>query len=153
MSLLGAAILGYVGYKIFVEDKSNNCVTEQRTSNQLSETEIKQTIKSKVEYSPKFQGPIYSSVAGVTFNGRQYYVSKCYTGQQLRLVRDRFNSHDKNAIGVYAGANQIGFIKKELAATLAPIIDAGKELEAVVERVTGGGGYNYGVNIKITERV
>lgn len=95
---------------------------------------------------------IYTKVSGVTFEGRQGYIKNCYPGQQLKLIRDLNNIYDKNAIAIYSDKNQLGFVKKELALKLAPIIDNGIEVEGIVEQVTGGGGYIYGLNIKIVKK-
>ena len=91
----------------------------------------------------------HTKVVGVTFEGRQRYVKECYVGQSLDLVRDKMNPYDSNAIAVYAGNNQVGFISKELASKLAPQMDQGKVFSCEVSEVTGGGQNNYGLNIKI----
>lgn len=94
----------------------------------------------------------FTKVAGVTFENRQSYVRMCYQGQKLELVRDKYNAYDRNAIAVYAGNNQVGFISKELAADLAPRIDNGTVYECYVESVTGGGDKVYGLNIKLIKK-
>ena len=93
----------------------------------------------------------YTKVVGVTFEGRQEYVKQCREGQALDLVRDKFNPYDQNAIAVYAGNHQVGFISKEIAAKMATQMDSGKLYTCEVSTVTGGGGRYYGLNIKITE--
>ena len=94
----------------------------------------------------------HSKIAGVTFNGRQAVVQKLRTGERLSLIRERANPHDRNAIAVYSRAQQVGYIKRELAAKLAPKIDQGAEYRCTVAAVTGGNSHNYGVNI-LLERV
>ncbi|MSS11744.1 hypothetical protein FYJ38_24365 [Clostridium sp. WB02_MRS01] len=91
----------------------------------------------------------YTKVVGVTFNNRQQYVKQCYNGQQLDLVRDKFNPYDKNAIAIYAGDNQVGFLSKELAQKLAPKMDVGTKFDCYVKSLTGGIDNNYGLNIRI----
>ena len=91
----------------------------------------------------------YTKVVGVTFNNRQQYVKQCYNGQQLDLVRDKFNPYDKNAIAIYAGDNQVGFLSEELAQKLAPKMDSGIIYECFVECVTGDTHNINGLNIKI----
>ncbi|CUX42714.1 HIRAN domain protein [Clostridium sp. C105KSO15] len=92
----------------------------------------------------------YTKVAGVTYDNRQQYVKQCYNGQQLDLVRDKFNPYDKNAIAIYAGDNQVGFLSKELAQKLAPKMDSGIIYECFVECVTGETHNINGLNIKIS---
>ena len=94
----------------------------------------------------------YTKVVGVTQEkNRQLYASRCYIGQELELIRERTNPHDSNAIAVYAGNHQLGYIKKEIAAQLAGRIDNGRQYLCYVEHVTGGGDMFWGVNIKIVE--
>jgi hypothetical protein len=57
-------------------------------------------------------------------------------GAELTLRRDRDNEHDDNAIAVHpaGGGEQLGWVPRELAAELAPELDAGKAWSAVVLR-------------------
>jgi HIRAN domain len=57
-------------------------------------------------------------------------------GRALELRRDAANEHDQNAIAVYpaGGGEQVGWVPRELAAELAPELDAGRPWSAVVLR-------------------
>jgi len=55
-------------------------------------------------------------------------------GRPLELRRDPGNPHDPNAIAVHAGAAQVGWVPRELAAELAPAIDRGEPHSAVILR-------------------
>jgi HIRAN domain len=56
-------------------------------------------------------------------------------GQPLTLRRDADNPHDPNAIAVHADeVEQIGWVPRELAAQVAPELDAGETWSAVVLR-------------------
>jgi len=56
-------------------------------------------------------------------------------GRPLVLRRDADNPHDANAIVVEAvGGEQAGFVPRELAAEIAPDLDAGRPWSAVVLR-------------------
>jgi HIRAN domain-containing protein len=55
-------------------------------------------------------------------------------GSQLALRRDPDNPHDPNAIAVYARDEQVGWVPREVAAELAPELDAGGAWSAVVLR-------------------
>ena len=55
-------------------------------------------------------------------------------GRPLELRRDPANEHDPNAIAVHAGGAQVGWVPRELAAELAPQLDAGRVWAAVVLR-------------------
>jgi len=91
-----------------------------------------------------------TNVVGVTFEGRQDLVGGLEPGAHLALVRDPANPHDPNAIGVFLGTLQIGFIKRPVAARIAPNIDAGDRYRAEVRQVTGGGTRSVGVNIWVS---
>ena len=57
-------------------------------------------------------------------------------GETLELRRDPDNPHDPNAIAVHpdTGGDQLGWVPKEIAAELAPDLDAGKPWTAIVLR-------------------
>jgi hypothetical protein len=57
-------------------------------------------------------------------------------GRPLELRRDPDNPHDPNAIRVHPddGGDQLGWVPRELAAELAPELDAGRPWSAVVLR-------------------
>ena len=56
-------------------------------------------------------------------------------GAPLTLRRDPGNPHDPQAIAVHApGGGQLGFVPREVAAELAPLVDAGKPWSAVLLR-------------------
>jgi hypothetical protein len=56
-------------------------------------------------------------------------------GRPLRLRRDPGNPHDANAIAVVGSSgDQVGWVPRELAAEVAPELDAGQSWSAVVLR-------------------
>jgi HIRAN domain len=55
-------------------------------------------------------------------------------GSRLELRRDPDNEHDANAIAVLGGDAQVGWVPRELAAELAPKLDAGEAWTAMVLR-------------------
>ena len=55
-------------------------------------------------------------------------------GEPLILKRESENKYDKNAVGVYFGQKQLGYVPAGLAKELAPIIDAGTVVTAVRAR-------------------
>lgn len=90
-----------------------------------------------------------TTVVGVTYVGRQTVLARLHPHQRLILRREPNNPYDHNAIAVRTedGAHA-GHIIRHLAATLAPKLDrCGGEAPAEVIAVTGGGSYNYGLEI------
>jgi single-stranded-DNA-specific exonuclease len=91
-----------------------------------------------------------TKIVGVTFEGRQDSIAGMQPGHELELVRQPENAFDPNAIAVHYGRLQLGFLKKAIAARVAPNIDAGERYRAEVKHVTGGGTRSVGVNIWVT---
>ena len=95
---------------------------------------------------------IKTKVVGVTYEGRQSVIANMSEFDELDLVRNRNNARDKNAIAVFYEDDQIGFLCRELAEKLAPLMDEGKEFSCEVSEITGGeNGLSYGVNIEIRQ--
>jgi single-stranded-DNA-specific exonuclease len=91
-----------------------------------------------------------TKVMGVSFEGRQDLVAGLAPGQELELRRQPDNPHDANAVAVYFGILHLGFLRKQIAKHLAPLIDGGVRYRARIEHITGGRvGKNFGVNIRV----
>jgi HIRAN domain len=79
-------------------------------------------------------------VAGVAGAGRHHAAAVADAdvgpGRPLALRRDPDNEHDPSAIAVHpaGGGEQVGWVPREIAAELAPAIDAGATWSAVVLR-------------------
>jgi HIRAN domain len=78
-------------------------------------------------------------VTGVAGAGRHHAAAVAAAdvapGRPLALRRDPGNEHDPSAIAVHApGGEQVGWVPREIAAELAPALDAGEPFAAVVLR-------------------
>jgi single-stranded-DNA-specific exonuclease len=91
-----------------------------------------------------------TKIVGVTFEGRQDVIAGLQPGAELDLVRQPQNAFDPNAVAVHFGRLQIGFVKKAIAARIAPNMDAGERYRAEIKHITGGGTRSVGVNIWVT---
>jgi single-stranded-DNA-specific exonuclease len=91
-----------------------------------------------------------TKIVGVTFEGRQDLIAGLQPGAELELVRQPQNAFDANAIAVHFGRLQLGFVKKAIAARIAPNIDASERYRAEIKHITGGGTRSVGVNIWVT---
>ncbi|PEQ95184.1 hypothetical protein CN481_04815 [Bacillus sp. AFS006103] len=110
--------------------------------------------KSKNDLGMDGTEMITVKLTGVTYEGRQFYIAKMNVNDQIYLRRDRNNRYDNNAIGVYNNQNQnIGWIPRDIAASLAPDMDSGVQLFTKINQILGGNGYNYGVEIFISNNV
>lgn len=99
---------------------------------------------------------IKSKVAGTSFDDRNEIIEKyCKKGMELILEREPDNHADSNAIMVFVetnkGEEQIGYVTKEAAKTVAEYMDNGKTITATITKVTGGTASkpSYGVNIDL----
>ncbi|HET9030183.1 MAG TPA: helicase-related protein [Candidatus Aquilonibacter sp.] len=79
----------------------------------------------------------HTKLAGVSFDGRQDVIAGLNVGVELELRRQPDNAHDPNAIAVFFGALQLGFIKAGIAKHIAPLIDDGARYRARIESLTG----------------
>lgn len=70
------------------------------------------------------------SIMGSSFcMGAGALIDKLKPNQRLELLREPTNKHDKNAIQVLWGpGRQLGWVPRQLAETLAPLMDAGTEV-------------------------
>ena len=103
---------------------------------------------------------LISKVSGVTFGNRQAALKKLdkYNAADVNVTLERevTNAYDQNAVkvNVHVGSGasyHLGYIPKDLAAVVAPILDKGIELIARFKSVTGGiiGKMNYGALITV----
>ena len=92
----------------------------------------------------------YTKLRGVSMEGRQELVKDLNLDTPIRLERDPANPYDCNAIKVVTNEGvHIGFLARDLALVLAPLIDEGEATySAFISSVTGGtNGHNLGVNV------
>lgn len=88
-------------------------------------------------------------LAGVTFEGRQKLIAETKINENIRLKREPRNPYDKNAINVYDSKNRsLGWIPREIASELAPIMDKRIILKAEIIKKTGES-YPRGLEIRV----
>ena len=103
---------------------------------------------------------LVSRISGVTFGRRQEALKRFDRHEaasvNVSLEREAGNPHDTNAVKVnvsVAGGKpfHLGYIPKDLAALIAPLLDKGISLIARFKSVTGGlyDGMNYGALITV----
>lgn len=72
-------------------------------------------------------------VVGLAYEGRLAHLRRLQEGEPLFLLREPDNPHDPEAIGVLnASGDALGYLRKTLAAILAPQMDRGQLLGAKV---------------------
>lgn len=94
--------------------------------------------------------PIFSKIAGVSFEGRQDLIKDLKAGDELQVERDPKNEYDSHAVKILHNKIQIGFINRMLAYEMSKAMSSGLKYKCFVSDVTGGKeGQNIGVNIRI----
>lgn len=93
------------------------------------------------------RGVIYTAAAGVTFRSIQEVIAWLNRMDPrdicLSLCRETGNRSDQNAVKIYAHVIPlgkkacIGYLKRDLAAAIAPLMDAGEDIRATLYCFTG----------------
>ena len=112
-----------------------------------------QDILSRDEYAYLADArSFHTKAVGVSFEGRQAVAATLVAGDMLQVERRANNAYDTNAMALVASnGRQVGFLRRQIAAVLAPEADSGAVFEARVLGVTGGGvGRSFGVNVQVS---
>ena len=112
-----------------------------------------QEILSRDEYAYLADArSFHTKAVGVSFEGRQAVAATLVPGDMLQVERRANNAYDTNAMALVASnGRQVGFLRRQIAAVLAPEADSGTVYEARVLAVTGGGeGRSLGVNVQVS---
>jgi len=93
---------------------------------------------------------IVTKVVGVQYSMCDYDIHDLNPGDRLFLIREPDNTVDPNAIAVKDSKdNKLGYISRPLAERLAPKIDSGYILVAIVKNITGNEKIGFGLDIQI----
>ncbi|MEE0434206.1 MAG: single-stranded-DNA-specific exonuclease RecJ [Peptococcaceae bacterium] len=96
------------------------------------------------------QPRFYTKLKGVSFDDRQSIIAHLSAGEELALLREHQNPADANAIACLTqGGEKIGYLSREIAAQLAPLMDLGAIYSAHLEQITGDDDTMRGVNILV----
>lgn len=82
---------------------------------------------------------------------RQGILCAVEPGEPVEFTREPQNTYDSNAIAVTVQGETVGYIAREDAAVLAPLLDAGRSHAALVHCIRGGvpGATHYGCQVSI----
>lgn len=138
-------------------DKSKVCII----ANKLAKQGLDRSQAFKKAWAIVKAGTVEAKVAGVTFGNRQKALERLthYEAEQINisLTRETENPHDNNAVAVTAsvtgkGSYTIGYLNKQLAAIIAPLIDCGKAVTATFKEVRGKyhNYHNYGLAVAVS---
>jgi len=90
----------------------------------------------------------HSPLRGLSYRDEkaQIEVFNLFDSNPVQLMRAPENEYDTNAIEVHYNGSNLGFIAKEVAATLAPIMDdmaVGRDMRQLKATVEYGGGTKF----------
>ncbi len=88
-----------------------------------------------------------TNVAGVTF--RKVDFKSISPSSVVKIVPEPTNYYDPNALKVIIDGAHVGYIKRSLASTLAPIIAAGAVVKGKVKAVVGWNKKNQGIILRL----
>lgn len=131
-----------------------------RTANKLVKQGFTRSAAMVKAWALSRIGTIRTKVSGVTFGRRQEALEhlEAYSPADIsvRLLRDKQNAHDSNAVAVIVnvrnkGSYHIGYVPKALATMIAPLMDVGATVGSCFAGITGGfsEGVSRGLNIGI----
>ena len=137
--------------EFILRDLQPSCLS----TNQLDEVLFldAQAYLTKDEYLDiELKKSFFTNIAGVSFYDRQEKLKNLEENATLYLIREIDNPIDPNAIIVANNGETLGYLKKDLAKHLAPLIDNGVEYHIKNWQLTGGELENkyYGLNIEIS---
>ena len=106
--------------------------------------------KSRRKWAPVFDvvGESHHNRNGTS---RQDILAKCNPGDPVRLLHEANNPADPNAVAVNTAYGMVGYLKREDAAEVAPLLDAGLAPDCCIYELRGGiPDYpSYGVQISV----
>ena len=105
----------------------------------------------------------FSKIVGVTFSNpdgtsRQELIEDLEDLRRgdgvaiLHLKRDPENPYDPNAVQVLFGeTRQLGFLSRQVAQTIAPLLDSGTRVQCEIAQITGHDlNHSFGINIRLS---
>lgn len=123
------------------EKAYKECAEDEEFMRKVNEDD-EETIKT--ENTEKEESTIVS-VVGINYENRKENVDKLRINDNVYLVREKENQYDKNAISVVDKENRkLGYVEKERAKEIAPILDKDRKNEVIVIGI-----YNNVIKVKI----
>lgn len=82
---------------------------------------------------------------------RQDIILNCQPGDPVALIREPYNQYDANAVLVTVNGKGVGYLSRDDAKLLSPVLDEGRRHRAGIHRLLGGvpEAPSYGVEIAI----
>lgn len=76
-----------------------------------------------------------SPIAGFQFHRGDAVWESLNVGDELKLVRESSNEHDPDAVAIYFGDEQLGYVPRAENSAISQMLDRGEDLEARICRL------------------
>jgi hypothetical protein len=76
-----------------------------------------------------------SPIAGFQFHRGDAVWESLKVGDELKLVREPSNEHDPDAVAIYFGDEQLGYVPRAENSAISQMLDRGENLEARICRL------------------
>jgi len=80
-----------------------------------------------------------SPVAGFEYHRGEAIWPALHVGDELSLVREAANAYDRDAVAVYIGDDQLGYVPQLENRAIAQMLDRGERLEGKITRLRAEG--------------
>lgn len=110
---------------------------KRRVEEELAQLRSQRAAELEIELANRPEMTFDFLVAGVAHEGRRYRVEEVIDGiedRRVTLRRDRFNPYDSNAIHVYIDGLEVGYVPRDDASEMAPLLDSGQKYSAYVKK-------------------
>jgi DNA-directed RNA polymerase subunit RPC12/RpoP len=117
--------------------------TEDFIPEQIIEAKLADQANARTEqannsnsYAPRFT----FRVVGDHVGDRAYWINKLRVNEPLKFIREPNNQHDENAVAVCNNmGKQLGYLKRDVAAWFARLLDKGQRYKVAVLRIRSDG--------------
>lgn len=104
-------------------------------SKALFRSSVNPFLKANMELNNVLESSTW--ISGIRYENRHVVAYKTKIGDILELVRDYDNAYDRNAIKFFTlNKMELGFLNRNMAQFLAPYIDCGIKINAVIKKIT-----------------
>jgi hypothetical protein len=78
---------------------------------------------------------LVTRIAGIAYENRRATAMEVRKGDVLTLTRDYENAFDHNAVKILLRDRELGFVERQVAQLIAPYLDTGLEMDAIVTTI------------------
>ena len=128
-------IQGFLPNEDFIPEQIVEATLVEQSENTIKNVAPEGSVH-KNSQEPKFT----FRVVGDHVGDRSYWINKLRNAENLQFAREPSNPHDQNAVAVCnKSGKQLGYLKREVAAWFARLLDDGKQYSVSVLRVRSDG--------------